>query len=154
MEENKGKNEEINLKQDFIKKEILQSYLEFISKINFANDKEAEKITYYIIQCFSDLSNSNFFSQQIFDDSENYFITQFCPIFIKKISNEKISSKSVKDNLWGIINCFINEMIIGLECQRLFDVWYALIDFLSEDKTFISNYHNDVSEKFLVRRSF
>ena len=148
--ENNGKKEQINLKENFLNKEILRSYIEFITKVNFTLDDEAEKITLYIKECLSELSKSNYFMKEFFDDSDNYFITQFIPIFIKKLANEKISTKSVKDNLWSIVHWYIDEMTRNFESQMLFEVWVAIIDFLKEEKTFNRSLDNDASDKFLV----
>ena len=143
-----------NLKEDFLNKDLLKSYLDFISNLTFEKDADAEKITTYIKECIVELAENNFFSQQFFDDDENYFLTNFSPSFLKKLSNESVTSKKVKENLWIIVNTYLNQMIKHLENSKMLELWESVISFFDEDKQFMRSFDDDASDKYLVKFYF
>jgi hypothetical protein len=144
------KNDQISLNQEFLNRDKLKCYLDFISNINFNKDEEAEKITANLKESLCELSEVGFFSKQSFNDVEKYFLTTFSPILIKKISKESISVKIVKDNLWKVVNIYLHQMIKNFESHYLFDIWDALINFFHEDTLFIRSLNDDASDNFLV----
>jgi|LauGreDrversion4_2_1035121.scaffolds.fasta_scaffold369950_2 hypothetical protein len=143
-------NDQICPMDEFLNRDKLKCYLDFISNINFSKDEEAEKITSNLKESLWELSEVGFFSKQIFIDIEKYFLISFSPNLIKKISKESISAKTVKDNLWKVVGIYMHQMIKNFESHYLFDIWDALVNFFYEDTLFIRSINHDASDKFLV----
>ena len=148
--ENDGKIKQKNIKSDFLDKEILKSYLDFISRINITKDEDSEKILLFIFECLTEITNSNFFTKEFIEESEIYFISTFSPSFIKKLSNEFISKSSIKDYARSILDLYCEILIKNFENPKLLEIWESLVDILNEDKQFNRSLDNDASVNFLV----
>ena len=130
-------------------KETMRSWLDFISKINQAKDQEAEKIVGMFHDKIAKISLSGFFSKETFDENEKFFLTGFCPSFIKKISNENVTNNYLKSVLRNILQIFLDEFIKNFENPHLFATWESLVETFREEKLFNRSLI-DCADKFLV----
>jgi hypothetical protein len=137
-----------------LEKDLMRSWLEYIPNINLKRNDEAEKVLKDIYQKLQEISKTNFFLQESFEsDNEKFFLNTFIPQFIKKLTNESMSSSYIKDLARKILQLLFDEMIRSFDqnVNKFLDIWESIAESFGEDRYFNQTYLIDSADKFLVK---